>query len=183
MGIHISFVLEEDLTSEQKKQIVTLNQESFGDVSPEEAEENFIAKPYARLFAYDDNKAVGTVQLFKRENEFAGRKFLLGGIGGVCVTRTYRRQGIGTQMLEKAVEVLKKEGCEIACLNTEPTENAFPLYERIGFRLMKRDISFENSKGQIVHDYGTMFVPLDSDELFDTIMQSTETFHYGVGYW
>ena len=183
MDIRISFVLEKNLTPEQKRQITILNEESFGNVSKREIEENFIAKPFARLIAYDSEQAVGTLQLYKRENEFSGTTFSLGGIGGVCVAKHFRRRGIGKQLVEQAMMKLREQECDVVCLNTEPDESAFRLYEKIGFKLMEREVSFENSRGNIVRDYGTMLAPLNSKKTFDLIMKSKLTLHYGVGCW
>jgi len=183
MNILTSFFLEKELTREQIKQIAKLNEEAFGDVSEKETVENFIAKPFARLIAFDGERAVGTLQLFKRENIFSETTFLLGGIGGVCVTGECRRKGIGSSLVESALRILMDEGCDVVCLNTEPNEPAFSLYEKSGFKLMEREASFENSKGNIVHDYGTMFAPLKSKQIYELIMKSKDTFHYGVGYW
>ena len=60
---------------------------------------------------------------------------------------------------------------------------AMRLYEKLGFTLMPRDISFENIRGEIIREPGTMFTPLVSQEKYDLIMNSSETFHYGRGYW
>jgi ribosomal protein S18 acetylase RimI-like enzyme len=57
-------------------------------------------------------------------------------------------QGIATQMLQEALATLKQEECDIACLNVDMTKQAYRVYEKLGFRLMKRPISFENSRGR-----------------------------------
>lgn len=183
MTMSIVFIPEKSLTPVQKEKIENLNEESFGDVSLEEKEENFIAKPFARLIAYLDGIPVGTLQLFKRENSFAGKRVMLGGIGGVCVTEKHRQKGIGKELMQKAVEILRNERCDVACLNVDLEKNANKFYEKVGFELMERDASFENSKGEIIYEPGTMFAPVLSQSIFALIMQSSETFHYGVGYW
>ncbi len=183
MSTSFLFILEKNLSSIQKEQIGKFNEESFGDVSLEEKEENFIAKPFARLIAYLDGIPVGTLQLFKRENRFASKSFMLGGIGGVCVTEKHRKKGIGKELIQKALEILRNEHCDVACLNVDSKKLAFKLYEKVGFVLMDRDASFENSKGEIIYEPGTMFAPVLSQSIFALIMQSSETFHYGVGYW
>jgi hypothetical protein len=49
--------------------------------------------------------------------------------------------------------------------------------------MMNRKISFENIHGNIVHDEGTMLIPLLSNKVFNDMMNSKTTFHYGKGYW
>lgn len=183
MNIQIQFVNTDELSKNQLAQIAQLNEEAFSDVPEQEIRENFIAKSFARLIAYDGSRAIGTLQLFKRQQEFSGRNFLLGGMGGVCVTKEYRRKGIGSTLVKRALAILEEEGCEIVCLNVDLKGTAYQLYEKSGFELMERKISFENSKGEIIHDTGTMFKPLNSNEIFELIMSSNKTFHYGVGYW
>ncbi|EKD65402.1 MAG: hypothetical protein ACD_50C00097G0003 [uncultured bacterium] len=104
-------------------------------------------------------------------------------MGGVCVAENMRRHSIATQMLKKGLEILKKEKCDIACLNVDLKKDVRKLYEKAGFTLMDRKISYENSKGVIKFDNGTMFAPILSKQTYDYIMNSTETFHYGKGYW
>ena len=86
-------------------------------------------------------------------------------------------------MLKKALAILKDERCDIACLNANPEKQAYKLYEKLGFRFMQRPISFESGKGKLKHDTGTMLVPICSRSIYDFVMNSTETFHYGKGYW
>jgi hypothetical protein len=53
----------------------------------------------------------------------------------------------------------------------------------MGFKLMRRRISFEDAHGKIRYDKGAMFVPICSREIYAHIMSSRKTFHYGKGYW
>jgi hypothetical protein len=86
-------------------------------------------------------------------------------------------------MLQKGLEVLIMEGCDIACPNIDLKKTAYKVYERLGFKLMDRKISFENINGEFKYDTGTMFFPVNSKDIYDLVMNSKSTFHYGVGYW
>ncbi|OIN93748.1 hypothetical protein AUJ38_03050 [bacterium CG1_02_42_9] len=86
-------------------------------------------------------------------------------------------------MLKEGLKLLKKEKCDIACFNVDLKKEAYLLYEKVGFKTMMRKISFENIKGEIKYDAGTMFIPLCSQAVYDYVMQSKNTFHYGKGYW
>ena len=179
----IAFIKEADITKEQKEVLHKFWKECFSDVPKQFIEENFIAKGFARLFAYQDSDIVGTLELFKREARFAEKEIVLGGMGGVCVIESMRGKGIATQMLQKSLEILREEKCDIACLNVDLKKDTYKLYERIGFTLMNRKISYENSKGEIKYDDGTMFIRVCSKEMYDYVMNSAETFHYGKGFW
>lgn len=181
--IKLRFVLEKNLTQVQKQVIKRLQKECFSDVPQESIEEDFIAKEFARIFAYKDNKIVGMLGLHRRKITFGGKKIILGGLAGICVTEKMRRKGIAAQILQKGLEILKKEKCDVACLNADLEKKAYKLYQKIGFKFMKRKISFENVKGEIKYDTGTMFIPVCSKSIYDFIMKSKEIFHYGRGYW
>lgn len=181
--LRLVVVPQEKITSEQKEALDRLWKECFSDVHQQYIEENFFARGFARLFAYIDLEIAGTLELYKRNIRFAEKEIILGGMGGVCVTEGMRRKGIATKMLYKGLEVLKKEKCDIACLNVDLTKNTQKLYEKVGFTLMDRKISYENSRGEIKRENGTMFIPVCSKETCDYVMNSTETFHYGKGYW
>lgn len=181
--IKVIFVPEAELTTSQKESILKLQKECFSDVDRQSIEEDFIAESFARIFALSGGEIVGILSLFKRNIIFSGKKIILGGLGGACVTEKFRRKGVATKMLKKGLETLRQEKRDIACLNVDLEKRAYKLYEKVGFKLMKRKISFENSKGKIKFDTETMFIPVCSNEIYDYVMKSKITFHYGRGYW
>ena len=81
------------------------------------------------------------------------------------------------------IKTLKDQGCDITCLNADLDKGAYKVYQGVGFTFMERKASFENIKGKTVFVDGTMFMPLKSEKIFDLVMNSQETFHYGKGYW
>lgn len=181
--MEIVFIREQDLTPTQKAQIEVLGQECFGDVDPKEIAEDFIAESFGRLFAYKNEEIVGMLSLFKRNIVFEREKILLGGMGGVCVTEAFRGKGIATKMIKNGIEILKKEGVEIACLNVDRKKAVYGLYEKLGFKFIGRDISFEDINGKIKHDSDSMFMSINSEEKYRKVMESKTTFHQGRGYW
>ena len=52
MNFEIILVKAGDLTSDQQAGLTKLNEECFGNVPSKEITDNFIAKPFAYLFAY-----------------------------------------------------------------------------------------------------------------------------------
>lgn len=183
MHFAIELVKAGELTPDQQAGLDALNKECFSDVPDKDVQEDFIAEPLAYLFAMIGKEMISRVALFKREVQFSGQTIILGGIGGVCVATAHRHHGVASSMLKRALLILRQEKCDVACLNVDPEKKIYPVYEKLGFTLMKRETSFENVHGNIVHDQGTMFIPLCSPEKYELIMNSTETFHYGRGYW
>jgi predicted N-acetyltransferase YhbS len=181
--IHIKTIPEERLTLEQKTAVTALLKDCFSDVSQEDIEECFIAESFARVFAYSKIELVGHLRLCKRIVEFEGKNVILGGLGGVCVSQRFRRMKIGTRMMKKGLQILEDEDCDVACLNADFKKTANIFYEKIGFRLMNRQISFEDAHGKTRYDTGTMFIPLCSKEIYNQLMNSEKIFHYGKGYW
>lgn len=179
----IEFVKEPDLTESQKEDIVKLAKECFGDVPQKEIEEDFIAESFGRLLTYEDDQLIGMSCLFKRVTEFDGENIVYGGVGGVCVTGSYRGKGIATKMIEQGLAMLRKEGCDVACLNVDRRKTTHKIYEKVGFKFLGRDISYEDINGVIKYDGDSMFMPLNSPEKFQKIMKNEAVFHQGRGYW
>jgi len=182
-NLEIVIVPENNLKQWQKHAIDRLNRKCFSHVAPEEAEECFCAESFARAFAHCNGEIVGHLKLFKRNIEYDGKKITLGGIGGVCVTENTRRKGIATKMIRESLKILRKKKCDVACLNADLSRNAHKFYEKVGFTLMNRKISFEDKHGNTRYDEGTMFIPICSKQIYQHIMNSDKTFHYGKGYW
>ncbi len=183
--VRLILVPEGELSDQQKYGIGELNRQCFSDVDPQEGEECFFAESFARILAYDNDELVGCLTLHKRNIEFDKKEILVGGAVGACVTEHMRGKGIGVRLMKKGLAVLERHNCDVACLNANPIKRkiAYGIYKKLGFRFMRRKISFEDKHGNIRYDTGTMFIPLHSKELFDYIMKSKKTFHYGKGYW
>lgn len=181
--MNIVFVSEENLNEDQKRRIEELGIECFSDVNSEEVSEDFIAESFGRLFAIEGGEIIGMLGLFKRVVKFEDEEIILGGMGGVCVTENMRGQGIATKLLQKGLEILKEQGCEIACLNVNREKQAYKLYEKLGFEFLNRDISYEDVNGKIKYDGNSMFIPLNSKEKYQKVMNSRAVFHQGRGYW
>lgn len=180
--VETSVVLNSDVTPAQKQSIWDLQMECFGDLDKKRVLEDFIAESFGKVFASREEEIIGMALLFKRNVQFARKDIVLGGIGAICVTEAMRGKGIATEIMKKGLEVLRREQCDMACLNADPPESA-PLYEKVGFAPMRRPASFENSKGDIKYVNGTMVAPIHSQELYEYVVNTNETFHYGRGYW
>lgn len=182
-NINIVCIPKNKITNSQEKEIKRLQKECFGDVDEKEIKEHFFAEGFAMVLAYLDKKLVGILELHKRDCEFDGSKFLLGGAAGVCVIDSMRKQGIGSKLIKKGLKVLKDNKCAVACMNIDLEVKMYGFYEKLGFTMMDREISFNDIHGKRIYSKGAMFIPLSSKEIYDSIMNSRKTFHYGKGYW
>lgn len=183
--IKLTLVPKDELSYQQKQAVLELQRQCFGDVDPKEAEECFYAEVHARILAYSNEELVGYLILHKRNIKFDGREIIMGGAVGACVAECMRGRGIGKRLMKKGLAILKNQGCDVACLNAdlENRKAAFELYKKLGFKLMERRISFEDIHGNMRYESGTMFIHLNSKELFNHVMNNMDTFHYGKGYW
>jgi len=75
-----------------------------------------------------------------------------------------RRRKIATRLMQEGLQILKDKSCDVACLNADLTKTAYKFYEKTGFRLINREISFEDIHGRTRYDTGTMFIPICSKE-------------------
>ena len=170
-------------SADRDPKVKRLQKHCFSDVDPKDIEEYFYNEGFAMLLGLIDNKIVGLVGLFKRNVEFNGKRIVVGGIGGVCTQKNFRRKGIASKLIRRGLQILKDKKCDVACLNTDLSKTVYKLYEKNGFKLMKRKISFEDVNGKIRYDTGAMFIPIGSKKIYNYIMNSKKTFHYGRGYW
>lgn len=181
MNFVIEYAKAGELTPLQQRGLDLLNQECFGDVPQDEVEEDF-AYPDAFLFAMIGQEVIARIGLYKRDISFTNQSIVLGGIGGVCVTTKHRHHGIASSLIKRGLLKLKEEQCDLACLNVDLDKKIYGIYTKLGFTMMERNISFENIHGQVISEPGSMFIPLCSQEKYDLVMNSSETFHYGRGY-
>lgn len=171
------------ITNSQKREIGQLQKECFGHVDEKEIKEHFFSIGFAWVLAYHQNELVGILELHKRKRVFDKSKFLLGGVAGICIINSMRKQGVGSKLLKKGLTVLRDAGCDIACMTVDLEKPMYGFYEKFGFKMMEREISFDDIHGKRIYEKGTMFIPIKSTEIYNRIMNSNKTFHYGNGYW
>ena len=83
-----------------------------------------VSSPRGCFVMEDGNKVVGTAATICYENRFAW-------IGMVLVDPEYRKQGIGTQLLNKTIEHL--DHANISTIKLDATPLGKPLYTKLGF--------------------------------------------------
>jgi predicted acetyltransferase len=128
--------------------------------------------PYGLVIGKINDKMVGIINLLKREISFGGTNILVGGVGGVCVHEGFRKRGVATLMLNKAVDELKKDVCDIAFLNTEVPK----VYEKAGFVKLGRNYVATGRSGKKYVEKSGMIAPVNSKEVFGKIIASDKPF-------
>ncbi|MFS8131303.1 MAG: GNAT family N-acetyltransferase [Candidatus Dojkabacteria bacterium] len=136
--------------------------------------DRYATLPFGYVIA-EDSKPLGAINLLKRKINYEGKEIILGGLGGVCTHKEHRKKGIGTQMLKEAMIQLKKEGCDIAFLNTDLDELS-DFYGKVGFVPLNRDYKATGKSGKEYTDKGGMIAPLNSVELFNLVKETASVF-------
>lgn len=146
--------------------------------------DKFCSKKDQRGFvlALNNNQIIGAVIILKRKIKFNNVSLTLGGIGGVSVRREYRRHGLATALLKKAMEMLKEEKCDMAYLCTY-IEKLGRLYKPFGFVALKRPHTFLGKSGKRYTEYDAMIAPVNSPEKFKAILTDDKPFDIGRGNW
>ena len=85
-------------------------------------------------------------------------------------------------MLRKSVESLKEWGCDIAylCTNIEKTG---PLYSCVGFVALNKPYTYYGQSGKLYEESYGMIAPINSNDLFEEILNSKQKLHLGTGNW
>ena len=142
--------LEDDI-----KLLNWLDNESFKedlDYSPSTLEETrhfLFCDPYLRekkvLFAVLNGESVGCIGVDIDEKYNLEKQVQAGEVFVIGVLKAHRRKGIGARLMPHGLERLKAKGMTKAILGVEdnnPTE-AIRLYEKLGFKVKKREIILE----------------------------------------
>jgi len=92
------------------------------------------------FFAQLEGKPVGYIGMGIDEKYNREKKTLSGWINDIGVLKPFRRRGIGTALMLKALHELKNKGLENALLyvDDENPTKAIKLYEKVGFKTVKK---------------------------------------------
>lgn len=100
---------------------------------------------FERYFAVADGEPVGVlvIEIDRRENEQLGKK--RGWVNDVGVLKEHRGRGIATRLLIHTIDRLRVLGMDTAVLRVDDQNvtGARRVYERAGFRIVRRHTSFE----------------------------------------
>lgn len=91
--------------------------------------------------AFDGERMVGTIvcKLDRHHSKGTGIGVERGYIAMLAVDKDYRKRGIGSELVSKAINSMKEKGCDEVVLETEITnKGALALYQNLGFVKDKR---------------------------------------------
>ncbi len=99
-----------------------------------EIKKTSVYEGYALKFtAEDQGKTVGRAYLYILKNDLHEEPFAF--LEDVFVEETYRKQGFGSQLIQKAIEEAREQGCyKIICTSRQSNEKVHGFYERLGFK-------------------------------------------------
>jgi mycothiol synthase len=97
------------------------------------------------LFALLDGESVGCVGVGIDEKLNLEKQTQAGEVFAIGVLKEHRRKGIGTELMLHGLERLKAKGMTKAILGVEDENvtQAMKLYEKLGFRIKKREVILE----------------------------------------
>jgi ribosomal protein S18 acetylase RimI-like enzyme len=110
---------------------------------------DFVGDPYFRpdlsFVACAEDEIAGYAVNYVAEADWAASGVREGWIGQVGVRRPWRRRGLGTALLVRSMEAFQAAGLESARLDvdTENPTGALGLYERAGFRSIRRTVRLQ----------------------------------------
>ncbi len=107
-----------------------------GDLDEKQIKNIFMkikSDPNNKIFVAVDTKGkiIGATTLIV-EQKFIHKGGVVGHIEDVVAHKDFRKMGIGSALIEKALEVAKSEGCYKVILNC--LEGNIPFYEKLGFK-------------------------------------------------
>jgi GNAT superfamily N-acetyltransferase len=173
----------DSLNPQHEHDVSEIKKLAFSEVSETEIEEDFYHPESAHVLAYERERLVGWAGIHETEQIYEGKIIRIGGYG-ICTHPDWQRRGIASRISAAAMEYLRKQGCDIGFLSVD-TENtaSVNLHKKNGFIIFPRKYAWTNLKGECKQDEGAMIAPINSKELFEYIMNSTDVLYIGDGYW
>ncbi len=128
------------------------------------------------LFTKNDN-LIAHAAIFERETTVEGKRYLIGGVGDVAVSEDKRKLGLGSQIMSKVNDVLKKDGYQFGLLFCDPVLHNF--YSKSGW-IKKTGRVYYHSDEKLQHESTSYILPLKLQENdLDKILN--EPFDIGEG--
>ncbi|MFD3513445.1 GNAT family N-acetyltransferase [Streptomyces sp. NPDC058657] len=109
-----------------------------------------------------DGRLVAHAGLLKRPLSIGGLDHEVVGVGGVAVAPDVRGRGLARRVVGAALEHARTMGPERAILFCRPP--LVPLYEKLGWRAVGREVHVEQPQGPALMPLPTMWHPLRGDE-------------------
>jgi len=127
------------MESEDLDAVVLLECESFTSPWPRASFEILLGSPNVDgLVVRNEGTLLGYLIASERDGEYL--------IANVAVGKKYQRQGLATELVERALQMGKERGASYAALEVrESNVAAIRLYECLGFRFVQRNPGYYSS--------------------------------------
>ncbi len=143
-----------------------------------EIENNFYVQPDTHLFLYLRDKLVGAASITFRNIQLENQNIKIAGFGGLAIAKQHRGKGYAKLIIQKRLDVAKNEAADIAFLNTD-IKKLGELFEKFGFKKIPSSYSFISKSGNRVKENDGMIAPVNSQKIFDKIMNSDKPLFIG----
>lgn len=120
MEIKILNKRTDEIIAFNKREWESVNIKHYGEDFEWQVEDFF-------LVAYDTNEIVGVLRFHIEEG--------VAYIGSLLVTKSYRKQGLGKMLTQKAEDMSKEHGAHKIYLLTGKTWETVPFYEKLGYKV------------------------------------------------
>jgi GNAT superfamily N-acetyltransferase len=146
-----------DLPSEQRKELEKWFQEEFGNRPYKWTPPNWY------VTAWIENTLIGRAGIIERDVLVGKRTLRVGGISGIITRPKWRRLGVASAIIDKAVAFIKDElGAQFGLLLSKG--EVAPLYTRLGWKPVEGPTTFEQPSGPTTYPKLTMVIPCSNDE-------------------
>lgn len=135
------------------------------------------------ILIFEGEDIIGMTAIFGRTVTYQNTPFSLGGIGKVRVREDRRKKGLANRMMDEAMKQLKLIKFDVAFLSTNLESFLREYYERYGFVPLNKSYTFLGKSGKKYTENNGMIIPIDSKEIFQTILKGNEPFNIGKGNW
>ncbi|MFZ2025584.1 MAG: GNAT family N-acetyltransferase [Microgenomates group bacterium] len=145
-------------------------------------DQTIASKPEKFVVAVANGALLGRIKIFKRTSIFDNTHITIGGVGGVCVEPNVRNHGIGSRLLYTALAEIKKSNVDIALLIVDAkNKKLVALYQKFGFTLLNRNVTYTGKSGTIYSQKGAMIAPMRSKNTYTKICTAKTSLHIGYG--
>jgi GNAT superfamily N-acetyltransferase len=192
-AVEIRYIPDGTMTEEQQKDVDIINKICLSDGPDDSGEEiefdintyEYSAPEDGMFLLFDGERAIGRVAVHKVQSDYDGKKYFLGGFGGLAVLPEYQGKGYARKLAEAALEKASEIGVDVACMETNAESGIAGLYQKLGFEFLNRPAYFINHGNNEVTDENVMIMGLRNKKLADKILTTNKKFHYGniLGHW
>ena len=141
-----------DLSSVERKKLEEWFQEEFGNRPYKWAAPNWY------VTAWIDRILIGRAGIIERDVLVGQSTLRVGGISGIITRSKWRRLGVASTIIDKAVTFIKDElGAQFSLLLSK--EEVAPLYTRLGWKPVEGPTTFEQPSGPTTYPKLTMVIP------------------------